>query len=208
MASANKTVAGKSESGKTTLIKNKLIPEAVAAGNKVPIVDVEGEYGDVSDAKVKHPEDFPEAFNENDVVRWIPPTKPPTKPKNLEYNGKILNNAIRCWTAYQGDTQALVEEAHNFQSNQKMYSGNLFKLMKQGDKYRHNIMQASQEPQDYHRASWNNGGDIVAMRMRDCPKKLDKLLDDQDPTKLDRYHYIFIPSDPYQDIRVYPPISI
>ncbi len=209
MADANKVVPGLSGSGKTTLIKNKLIPEAVEQGNKVPIVDVEDEYGDVSDAKIKSPEKFVHAFQEgHDVVRWVPPTKPPTKPENLEYNGEILDHAIMCWTAYNGDTQALIEEAHNFQSNRKMYSGNMFKLMKQGDKYGHNVMQASQEPQDFHRASWNNGGDIIVMRLRNVPGKLDDLLDEADPTELDRYHYILLPSDPYKEERIYPPISI
>lgn len=209
MSGANKVVAGKSGSGKTTLIKKKLLPEAVKDGNKVPIVDVEDEYHDVADAKIERPEQFPQAFHKgHDVVRWVPPLEPPTKPTNLENNGEVLDHAIKCWTAYPGDTEALIEEAHNFQTNRKMYSGAMFKLMKQGDKYGDNIMQASQEPQDFHRASWNNGGDIIVMRLRNVPGKLGDMLPSHiDPTDLSRYHYILVPDDPYLDVEIYPPIS-
>lgn len=212
MASGDKTVAGTDGSGKTVFIKKKLIPEAVAAGNKVPIIDVENEYSEVADAVVDHPAKVIKAFREgHDIVRLTIKSrlKEPIRPKNLEHNGKVLDEVLRPITAYQGDLSIVVDEAHNFQSNSKMYSGMLYKILKQGDKRGINLIQASQEPQDYHRNSWNLGGDIIAMPMRDLPGKLDKLLDNgNDPTDLPAYHYIHVPADASQPTKQYPPLSI
>ena len=211
MAAANFTVAGASDSGKTTWIKHEPLPNLPRHGRKVPIVDVENEYGDVADAKIQRPEQFVPAFKDgHDIVRWVPGNlkNPELGKEALEHNAEQLDRAIMCWTAYPGATTGLIEEAHNFQTNQKIYSAALAKLMKQGDKYQHNVIQASQEPQDFHRSCWYNGGDVVVFGLRNTPKKLKELLDGQDPTELQRYHYIHIPSDPYAAAKIYPPISI
>jgi DNA helicase HerA-like ATPase len=211
VASGDKTVAGTDGSGKTFLVKHKLIQEAVEAGNKVAIIDVEDEYGEVSDAVVDRPEDFIRAFKDgHDVVRYKIKhrLKEPTRPTHLEHNGKELDKVLRKVVAYQGDLQVVLDEAHNFQSNSKMYSGMLYKILKQGDKHGINLIQASQEPQDFHRNSWSLGGDIIAMPMRDLPRKLEDLLDNgNDPRELSQYHYIHVPADPSAPSREYPPIS-
>ena len=210
MADSDKTVAGTDGSGKTYLVKNFLIPEARKQGNKICIIDVEDEYGDISDARAGKPEQVIKAFRDgHDVVRIVPKArlKPPNMPSNLEHNGKELDKMLRKIVAFQGDLMIVIDEAHNFQTNTKMYSGMLYKILKQGDKYGINVIQASQEPQDYHRNSWNLGGDIIAMPMRDLPSKLKELLPGNlDPRELDRYHYILIPNDPSAPAEVYPPV--
>lgn len=202
----NFILAGSSDSGKTTYKRNEIIPGYLGIGKTVLTVDVEDEYDDVVEVKKK--ENIPEAMAKHDHVRIVPDTKPPTSTENRRYNGEILDDIIFYFDMYPGKATLDVAEAHNFQTAHKMFSGRLYTLMKQGDKYGKNVVQESQEPQDFNRASWNNGGDIIVFPLRELPKKLKKLLDGQDPTELPKYHYLHIPADASEPIKEYPPINI
>lgn len=202
----NFILAGSSDSGKTTYKRNKLLPGYLEHNKTLLTVDVEDEYSDV--IQVKNKKNIPEAMGEHNHIRYIPDTKSPTSTENRRYNGKILDDIILYFDQYPGDATLDLAEAHNFQTAHKMFSGRLYTLMKQGDKYGKNVCQESQEPQDFNRASWNNGGDIIVFPLRELPKKLKNLLSGQDPTDLPKYHYLHIPADASEPIKKYPPIDI
>ena len=202
----NFVLAGSSDTGKTTYKRNRILPGYKEAGKTILTVDVEDEYNDV--VEVKKPENIPEAMEKHQHVRIVPDTKPPTSTDNRRYNGKILDEIIRHFDRFPEKATLDVAEAHNFQTPHKMFSGRLYTMMKQGDKYQKNVVQESQEPQDFNRASWNNGGDIIVFPLRELPKKLKRLLNGQDPTSLPEYHYYHIPAIASKDIQEYPPIQI
>lgn len=207
MANSNIVVNGGSGSGKTLYVKKRLLKKLKSMGIKVGIVDVEDEYGDIADARVQHPDQFDQAFKQgHDLVR----IEPELSMRDQELNGEILDDIIAGITRYDGLVCILVEEAHNFQTNRKVYSDYLYKVMKQGRKYGIMVIQVSQEPQDLHRSTWNNSEYYIVFRVDTVPDKLEKKLDPDDPhpEKIPRYHYLVVQADVYTDNVLKPPLEI
>lgn len=197
--SPHKIVVGGSRSGKTYLVKNKLLPDALSTSQSLLVFDSETEFKDVANYSTSNLSEFDKAASKAQLVAYEPVTPPET-----EERGKEVDRFLEVADKHRPCIVVLEEAHENMASHpMKVLSRNLHKAVKKGAKYGMSLVFVSQEPNDILKSFWNNVGEVVVFRLK---MDLDHWSLDYSPTELPQYHYIRSTDNVYESDKLCKPL--
>lgn len=205
--SAHKIVGGRSDSGKTTLIREVLLPRAATVG-PVVIADTMG-YDYKGKARlVENPRHIPEVVNTQGFTRVR--AVPTFSSSQSDEAGDALDEIVRYADALLADHEyvtLIVDEAHNFQISNHCYSRLLDRAMREWRGLGGSVIQATQDPVDLAKVTLLNSPDAFMFGVDRLPEQLSRRLQDGDPSPigLEQYRWVHITND-YRPNRLQGPL--
>lgn len=211
----NILVSGGERSGKTTFVKNDLIPDFRKVA-PVLICDVKGyDYNDVADCMVDHPKDFlPAVKAGHRVIRWKPEFNFPATSKHsdgstVEEIDKFVEGVDRVLKEVPYVWQ-VIDEAHNFMDGSGIRAPKLSKVFREGNSAGIATCLISQDPRDFPKNAYAGAQDYYVFGVSGVPERLeDHMTRDPSAAKnLEQYHYLHITKGQYQKNSKHEPIDI